>query len=332
MSDVSNTDPPPSAETPRRAAVSRLPSMRLAAALAAAMLGVGVAVGAAIGPAPSASYAGAASGVAERLPLLLARLVARAHSAASAQPPTASAPAIETPAPLKKETATTPTPTAAASPAPASTTPAASTPAEAAPSKPTSPGDEMHKSKLPAVGAVWLIELAGTSFGEALAQPAAAPYIAGQLIPGGTLLSGWSALSANAFAGEAALAEPPGAGAVPPLLHTIVQPPCPEGAAGSACATGTPGQLTAADEFLKVTLAQITNTPAYREHGLVVVTFATVAIASQSGLPAGAASTTLTYQPPAGVVLLSPFVHAGTRSTAAFNPTSPRRSLEKLLH
>jgi hypothetical protein len=94
---------------------------------------------------------------------------------------------------------------------------------------------------------------------------------------------------------------------------------------------GTPGQLTSADEFLKATLSQITGTSLYREHGLVVITFTTVGIASQAGLPAAASSATLTYQPPAGVLLLSPFVHAG-RSSATFNPTSPRQSLEKLLH
>jgi hypothetical protein len=111
-----------------------------------------------------------------------------------------------------------------------------------------------------------------------------------------------------------------------------VQPPCPEGAGGAACAAETPGQLTAADEFLKATLTQITATPAYREHGLVVVTFASVGVATQAGLPAGASSATLTSQPPAGVVLLSPFARAGARSSASFNPTSPRQSLEKLLH
>jgi hypothetical protein len=31
-------------------------------------------------------------------------------------------------------------------------------------------------------------------------------------------------------------------------------------------------------------------------------------------------------------VLLSPFAKAGARSTVAFNPTSPKQSLEKLLH
>lgn len=328
MSNVSDTQPPTGAEPPPRARGARLPSLRLTAALAAGMLAVGVAVGAAIGPAPTASYGGAAAGVAQRLPLLLAGLAARAHSAAA--PSSAPAPATnEEPTPASETPAPAKVATPASTPAPASA-PAARTPSEKeAPSSATGKG---HKSKLPAIADVWLIELSGTSFTEASATPAAAPYITGQLIPAGELLSGWSALSASAFAGEAALAEPPVEGAAPPLLQTIVQPPCPEGAAGAACAIGTPGQLTAADSFLQATLAQITNTPAYREHGLVVVTFATVGIATQAGLPAGASSTTLTYKPPAGVVLLSPFVHKGAHSAIAFNPTSPRQSIEALLH
>jgi hypothetical protein len=310
---------------PRHGGRLRTPSLRVTAALAAGMLGVGVAVGAAIGPAPQASFAGAADSVAQRLPLLLAELASRPHGATSAQAPTAST-ASEPPAVTKQET-----------PAPASTTaaPASITPTPAkAPSEESAPTPKAQgkaKAKLPAVTNVWLIELAGTSFSEALAQPTAAPSI-NQLVPTGTLLSGWSALTANAFAADAVLAEPPAAGATPPLLHSIVQPPCPEGSAGTACAAGTPGQLTAADEFLKATLSPITGTPLYREHGLVVITFTTVGIASQAGLPAGASSATLTYQPPAGVLLLSPFVHAGIRSTSVFNPTSPRQSLEKLLH
>ena len=225
---------------------------------------------------------------------------------------------------------------AAASSAPAAAStpaaPAAATPGsgeEAAPA-PAGAGNS-PRSKLPPVTSVWLIELAGGTFAEALAKPTAAPYITGRLLPAGTFLGGWSALSASAFAGSAALAEPTPEGAAPALLHSIVQPPCPEGAAGLACAAGSPGQLTAADEFLKATLAQITGTPNYREHGLVVVTFASVGVAAQAGLPAGASSATLTFRPPTGVVLLSPFAHAGARSTTSFNPTSPRQSLEKLL-
>jgi hypothetical protein len=179
---------------------------------------------------------------------------------------------------------------------------------------------------------VWLIQLSGTTFASALAQPSVAPYLDGQAIPGGALLTGWSALAGSAIANDAAVAQAPPPGAPPPLLHSIVQPPCPEGPAGAACAAETPGQLQAADAFLKETLATITSTPAYREHGLVVVTFATVAVATQAGLAAGSSSATLTTQPPAGVLLLSPFTHAGARPTIALNPTSPRQSLEALLH
>src|SRR5438477_150359 len=83
----------------------------------------------------------------------------------------------------------------------------------------------------------------------------------------------------------------------PPLLRPLVQPPCPEGvAAGAACAPETPGQLTAADEFLKTTLAQITATPGFRERGLVVVTFTSVGLAAQQGLPAATSTATLTSQ------------------------------------
>ncbi len=66
------------------------------------------------------------------------------------------------------------------------------------------------------------------------AHAAAAPYIDTQALPAGTLLSGWSALDGSAFANEAALL----AGSSPQLVDTIVQPPCPEGAAGAACAAG----------------------------------------------------------------------------------------------
>lgn len=322
MSDVSNPQPPSSDSEPR---TSRLPSMHVTAVLAAVMLAVGVAVGAAIGPAPATSFAGdAASSVAQRLPLLLSAIA----SQSKATTPTTTTPAVSPPA-ITPQTTPTPATTTAA---PASSTPASTqTSSKETASTPNTSG-ETHKSKLPAVTNVWLIELAGTTFAEATAQPAAAPYITGQLLPAATLLSGWSALSASAFASEAALAEPPAAGSTPPLLHSIVQPPCPEGAPGTACATGMPGELTAADEFLKATLATITTTPAYREHGLIVVTFATVAVPTQAGLPAGASSATLTYQPPGGVALMSPFVHADARSTTTFNPTSPRQSLEKLLH
>jgi hypothetical protein len=299
----------------------RAPSARVTAALAAAMLGLGVAVGAAIGPSPSPSQA------APNLPLLLETLArsaaAREAQAASAtaQPPAITAEA--TPArkrhrrkrkgaSAEEATSATSTPAASETTTPAATTPKSTTTTKAA--------------KLPAITHVWLIELAGTSFASAGAQPAAAPYIDTQAIAAGTLLSGWSGLDGSAFASNAALlaSEPP------QLLDTIVQPPCPEGAAGASCATET-GSLAAADEFLKTTVPTITSTVAFREDGLIVVTFASVASATATSLPAGAATATLTSQPSAGVLLISPFVGVGAKSSASFNPTSPKQSLEKLL-
>lgn len=299
----------------------RRPSGRWAAVLSAAMLGAGIAVGAAIGPAPAASLAGDAGGLAKQLPLLIARIEASRPASTAT---TATSP-VEPPASTPE-----PTPAAgkvkAAEPAATTTTPAAEEETS------TTPKSSEKTSTLPAITNVWTIQLAGTSFQSAIAAPSSAPYIDTQLLPAATLLSGWSAIDASAFSSEAVLAEPPAAGAVPPQLHSIVQPPCPEGAAGAACAPETPGQLTAADEFLKATLASITAGSAYKEHGLIVITFSAVGIATQSELPAGASTSTLSYEPPAGVALLSPFAKAGTRSAVAFNPTSPRQSLEKLLH
>lgn len=309
---------------------SRLPSARASAVLATVMLGAGIAVGAAIGPAPEASLAGGA-GVAQKLPALIAAMAAQRSQAAPQATTATSAPPAITPQATPAATPTSTTTTSASAPATTPTTPAEgeSKNTSTTPTKSTGGGT----SKLPVITSVWLIELSGVSFTEAIAAPSGAPYITGQLIPKGTLLSGWSALSGSAFANDAALAEHKASvGAAPPLLHSIVQPPCPEGAAGATCAAGTPGALTAADQFLQTTLASITATTTYSEHGLVVVTFATVADPTASELPAGSSSATLTSQPPAGVVLLSPFAKAGARPTTTFNPTSPKQSLEMLLH
>jgi hypothetical protein len=324
---TSPTDPSPlpgSTPAPAPPAGVRLPSRRATAALAAVMLAVGVAVGAAIGPAPDSSLAGAS-----RLPLLLPAL--RALSAGGGNPPAA---AVKPPAATPQATPPAATGSAAgapATPSSAATSPSASSTPEA--SKPSAPAptpasEGKPKAALPPVTHVWLIELSGTSFADALAQPAAAPYINTQAIHAGALLSGYSALDGSAFASEAALL----ASTPPQLIDTIVQPPCPEGAAGAQCTVGTPGGLTAADEFLKAAVPTITATAAYRSSGLIVITFGSIASSSATELPSGAATATLTSQPPAGVLLISPFVSAGTRPSTPFNPASPRKSLEGLLH
>jgi hypothetical protein len=296
----------------------RAPSARITAALAAAMLGIGVAVGAAIGPAPAPSQANPS------LPLLIASLARgaaeRAAQArtASVQPPAITAEATPRRKRRKRKHASTEEASSAAATETETTTPTSSAPKSTTKSTP--------KATLPPVTHVWLIELAGTSFAAAAAQPTAAPYIDTQAIPAGTLLSGWSALDGGAFANETALlaSEPP------QLLDTIVQPACPEGTAGAACATEA-GALSAADEFLKATVPTITSAADFRESGLIVVTFASIGNATATGLPAGAATATLTTQPPAGVLLISPFASVGAKPTTTFNPTSPKQSLEKLL-
>jgi len=290
--------------------------------LAAAMLAVGVAVGAAIGPAPDASLAGAS-----RVPLLLPAL--RALTAGGTPGATAKPPAVTqqaTPSAAKASGASTTAPSTQHASSTA-TSPSASPAPETSKQSPPA-GAGTPKAVLPAVTNVWLIELAGTTFTEALAQPTVAPYIGAQAVPAGALLSGWSALDGSAFASDAALL----ASSPPQLVDTIIQPPCPEGAAGAQCLVGTPGALTAADEFLKGTVPKITATTAYHAHGLIVVTFGSIANATASELPSGASTATLTSQPPAGVLLISPFASAGTKPTTTFNPASPTKSLEGLLH
>jgi hypothetical protein len=282
------------------------------------MLALGVAIGAAIGPAPSTSLANVS-----RLPSLLPSLIAAA-SPASAPPATGATPPpivpASAPAPRRSRAATI-------TPAPAATAPAPTPPAGEE-ATPPPPAGATHQATLPPVTSVWLVELAGSTFSDALAQPAAAPYISGQALAAGTLLKGWSGLEASAFANDAALL----GGKPPQILDTVVQPPCPEGAAGAQCAAGTPGALTAADAFLSQTIATLTANPAYRTSGLLVVTFGSVLSATATGLTAGASTVTLTAQPPAGALLISPFAKAAAQPSTAFNPASPKQSLEALLH
>jgi hypothetical protein len=309
----------------------RLPSTRVAAALAAGMLALGVTVGAAIGP----GVGGADSTLAgQRIPLLLPAIAALAGGRAHTTSPSAAA-AVQPPPVTPQATPTSSPSTVAGTSSTAATrietAPSAATKLAPIPStakQPQSTPKSNTQATLPPVTSVWLITLSGSNFAQALAQTAAAPYIDSQLVPAGTLLSGWSSLDASAFVSEAGLLS----GEPPQTLDSIVQPPCPEGAAGAACAPETAGALTAADEFLKATLPAITTSAAYREHGLIVITFGSVGNAAASSLPAGASTATLSSEPPVGVLLLSPFARAGARPKTAFNPTSPKQSLSGLLH
>ena len=303
--------------------LSRRPSLRVTAILATVMLAVGVGLGAAIGPSPTASFAGDSPALIAKL---LSELAARSHSSppATSQPPHEATPQAPSSSPPAATGAST-------TPAAAAETPASGSGSSGGAGEKTSKAKTPAKSKVPAVTNVWLIELSGPSYEELLTQKSAAPYITGQLVPTGTLLAGWSAIEGSALASEAALAAPPSALSTPPIVHSIVQPPCPEGAAGESCSTPA-GALKAADEFAQATLPQVTGTPAFKEHGLAVVTFATVGVASQQGLPAGASSATLTSQPAGGVLLISPFAKAGAHSSVAYQVSAPVKTLEALVH
>lgn len=352
----------------------KTPSVRTTAALAAVMLVIGGVLGAAVGPGPSNSFAGVPI---QRLLPMIAALAGAHGSAASpgaahssaASPPISAEPALAAETSTRRRHRRRHHASAGATSATSAQTETAS-PTSTTPTRPTAPTTGAGNTKathLPPVSKVWLIELSGSSFAQATGQTAA-PYIDTQAVRDGTLLSGWSALDAGTFAGDAALI----AGSSPQLLDTIVQPPCPEASMGAGtstgsgsgsstntgstgtsagsgtgtgstgtstgstgtstgCTAGTPGAVTAADEFLEATLPAITSTSSYRENGLIVITFASIATATASGLPAGAATGTLTSQPPAGALLISRFVAKGAKSQATFDPASPRQSLEQLL-
>jgi hypothetical protein len=195
----------------------------------------------------------------------------------------------------------------------------------------------------------------GQSFTGALGQPAAAPYLDGQLIGQGTLLSGYTSLAGGQLAGAATLLS----AQVTAGVTSISPPPC--GSAGGAqavpCPVGEPAGLQAADGFLRQVIGQITTTAAYREHGLIVITFGAGQEGTESATgspgaptsstgsrpnpvpgsatayPAGTVTTTLSVSgQPTGALLLSPFLaHPGKRIATTFNPLAPRKSLEGLL-
>lgn len=316
------------------------------------MLALGIVAGAAIGPSPDSSLAGAP----RFAPLLLPSLATRVRSttqpaAAGVVPPAASRTAAPRPAgkplttiPRAPATRTSDSKEArsvAQTPgSPSPTSPSASeTPAPTPGPIASKKGKGPRSAALPAITSAWLIALSpGWTFANVLTQRASAPYLDSQLVPAGTLLSTWSPL-AGAELASAAVTVPTSAhtivGQETPSLSWIAQTPCLQGsAAGTQCAApGTPGSFTAADGFLKQTVQQITATPAYREHGLIVITFG-AAPSPAVGIPPPAASSGLTLtapRPPAGVLLLSPFVRRGIRPLVLFDPTSPRKSLEGLL-
>jgi hypothetical protein len=103
-----------------------------------------------------------------------------------------------------------------------------------------------------------------------------------------------------------------------PNLSWIVPGACEDGSKAS-CGSGSSTGLAGAGAFLAKVVPEITATSAYKQHGLLLITFDS---AAKSG-KAGSGSQV-------GALVLSPFVRTGARVTEAFNTYSLLKSLERL--
>jgi hypothetical protein len=352
----------------------KLPSRRVGAILATAMLAVGIALGALIGPGPADSLASSSRAAAIGRVLALLALGSGTSSGGDlALSSGAANPPASTPQPTPPSTSEATTgggggsgggAGASSTPSHASTSPS---PSKASPTSSTTPaasGEEESEKKtkakpLPPIANAWVIELPyGSSLENALKQSTAAPYLDGQLKGAGTVLSGYSSLAAAQLAGAATLLS----GQVGASVTTVAPPPCststatgttPGSTAGApasstsqpaACPSGEPAGVQAADAYLQEVVPKIQASTAYKEHGLIVITFgaasssattspsasASTETGTEVTYPAGSITSTLTAAgAPAGALLISPFLsHAGTRSASAFNPLAPHESLE----
>ena len=371
---------PPTPQAPK------LPSRKVGAILATAMLAVGIALGALIGPGPEDSLASSSRAATIGRVLALLALGSGTSSGSNlALSSGATNPPASTPQPTPPSSSEANTGGGAANGSAAGTSTSASHPSTSPPSSKVSPtssttpaagGEEESEKKpkpkpLPPIANAWVIELPyGSSLENALKQSTAAPYLDGQLKSAGTVLSGYSSLAAAQLAGAATLLS----GQVGASVTTVAPPPCGTNAAAgatsgttsssaagaptsstgqptTACPSGEPAGVQAADAFLQEVVPKIEASTAYKEHGLIVITFgaagqqeassgtttspspsATDGAGTEVTYPAGSITSTLTAAgAPAGALLLSPFLsHVGARSTSAFNPLAPHESLEAL--
>lgn len=105
----------------------------------------------------------------------------------------------------------------------------------------------------------------------------------------------------------------------------IAPTPCDSGAAGQ-CPPGSVEDAAAADAFLAKWVPQILASPAYKEDGLLIVTFA-AAPATSDAAPATAPADDPLH---AGTLLVSRFAPPGSSDATSFDPYSLLRSTEDL--
>ena len=132
-----------------------------------------------------------------------------------------------------------------------------------------------------------------------------------------------------------------GAVATTPNFSYIVPNLCHDGH-DQPCADGEPGGLVSADAFLKQWVPIITNSPAFRKDGLLIVTFDE----AEFGASATSDATACCNELPGpnsplpgisgpgggrvGAVVLSPFVRPGSRNTNPYNHYSLLKSVENI--
>jgi hypothetical protein len=122
-----------------------------------------------------------------------------------------------------------------------------------------------------------------------------------------------------------------------PAFSFVVPDLCNDGH-DAPCASGAPGGLTQADAFLAQWVPKIMAAPAYRDGGLIVVTFDEASDAGACcGETAGFSSDHPNVPLPGrtgpgggriGAVLLSPLIKPGTVSTVSYNHYSLLRTVE----
>jgi hypothetical protein len=297
--------------------------------LLAVMLAGGMVTGAVLGPASASPLLSNTEIIQRALALIEAGAPSRAQASGTARPSASPSPTPQAPSATENAARRAPA-SAKGSRASASQSlaPSPSSSESGASEKSTSEGSgEGEKAasgrppRLPPIQHVWLVVLDGSTFADATAAASGYPYLVGQLIKRGALLTSYSALDGYELAGDAALL-PGGIGA---SVRPISEPGCdssPATGTGASCAPGAPRTPAEADAFAQRLVGPILSSPAYHENGLVVITFAPAS--EEAGVPVS----TLALQPTAGALLLSPLLHGGARSATPFNPISPRTSLE----
>lgn len=128
---------------------------------------------------------------------------------------------------------------------------------------------------------------------------------------------------------KADLATPPQT----PGLSWIVPAACDDGSE-VVCGNGAPSGLAGADAFLREVVPQILATAAYREHGLILITFDAGPNASSHQASNTRASTAASaaegQERRVGALIVSPFVRAGVQTDETFDTYSLLKSLERL--